>query len=78
MPAEPAVDELAGIERKLMAQAAAELQRLQLTDEERKAIKTAVGCMVLWITENGLLEDESLRLAVVTLRGLLERSGGAK
>lgn len=45
-----------------------------LTDYERKAIKAVVGGLGMWVAENGLADDESLRLAVLTLRGLLERT----
>jgi adenylate kinase family enzyme len=44
-----------------------------LTDAERKAIKTVIGGFGMWVAQNGLADDESLRLAVVTLRSLLER-----
>ena len=44
-----------------------------LTDEEREAIKTAVGGMCLWMKENEVTEDESLRRRCATLRNLLER-----
>jgi hypothetical protein len=44
-----------------------------LTDEERAAIKTVIGGFGMWVAQNGLADDESLRLAVVTLRNLLER-----
>jgi hypothetical protein len=44
-----------------------------LTDEEREAIKTAVGGMCLWMKENEFTEDESLRRRCATLRNLLER-----
>ena len=45
-----------------------------LTDEERAALRTVIGGFGMWVAQNGLADDESLRLAVVTLRGLLERS----
>jgi hypothetical protein len=44
-----------------------------LTAEEREAIKTVIGGFDMWVAQNGLTDDESLRLAVVTLRDLLER-----
>jgi hypothetical protein len=44
-----------------------------LTDEEREAIKTAVGGMCLWMKENEVTEDESLRRRCAVLRNLLER-----
>ena len=44
-----------------------------LTDEEREAIKTVIGGFGMWVAQNGLTDDESLRLAVVTLRKLLAR-----
>ena len=44
-----------------------------LTDEEREAIRTAAGCMGLWMIKEGVAEDESLRWVATTLRGLLER-----
>jgi hypothetical protein len=44
-----------------------------LTDEEREAIKTAVGGMCLWMKENQVTEDESLGRTCATLRSLLER-----
>jgi hypothetical protein len=47
---------------------------VQITDEEREAIRTAIGGFGMWVAQNGLTDDESLRLAVVTLRGLLERT----
>jgi hypothetical protein len=45
-----------------------------LTDEERKAVKTAVGAMGIWMADNNVMEDESMRRAVLTLRSLLERT----
>lgn len=45
-----------------------------ITDEERKAIKTVVGGFGMWVAENGLTNDESLRRAVLTLRGLLAKT----
>ncbi len=45
-----------------------------LTDEEREAIKTAVGAMCLWMADNNVTEDESMRRAVIALRSLLERT----
>ena len=47
-----------------------------LTDEERQAVRTAAGCMGMWMMENGVAEDESMRRSAATLRGLLERLGG--
>jgi hypothetical protein len=46
---------------------------VQITAEEREAIKTAVGGMCLWMKENEVTEDESLRRRCATLRNLLER-----
>lgn len=45
-----------------------------LTDEEREAIRTAIGGFGMWVAQNALTDDESLRLTVVTLRNLLERT----
>jgi hypothetical protein len=44
-----------------------------LTDEEREAIKTAVGAMCIWMADNNVMEDESMRRAVLAIRSLLER-----
>lgn len=44
-----------------------------LTDEEWEAINTVVVGFGMWVAENGLTDDESLRLSVVTIRSLLER-----
>ena len=46
-----------------------------LTDEERAAVRTAAGCMGMWMLENGVTEDESMQRSSATLRGLLERLG---
>jgi hypothetical protein len=45
-----------------------------LTDEEREAIKTAVGAMCIWMTDNNVTEDESMRRAVLAIRDLLKRT----
>ena len=44
-----------------------------LADSERAAIKTVIGGFGMWVAQNGLTDNESLRLAVVTLRNLLAR-----
>ena len=64
---------LAGEVRRLRAVIASEQT---LTDEERAALRTVIGGFGMWVAQNGLTDDESLRLAVVALRGLLERTGG--
>jgi hypothetical protein len=61
------------IRENIIGRLVAENQRLRLTDEEREAIKTAVGGMCLWMKENEVTEDESLRRRCVTLRNLLAR-----
>ena len=50
-----------------------EIERLRLTDREREALRTVIGGFGMWVAQNGLADDESLRLAVVALRSLLER-----
>lgn len=45
-----------------------------LTEAERAALRTVIGGFGMWVAQNGLADDESLRLAVVTLRSLLERT----
>jgi hypothetical protein len=47
---------------------------LTLTDDEREAIKTAVGAMCIWMTDNNVTEDESMRRAVLAIRDLLKRT----
>lgn len=46
-----------------------------LTPEEREAVKTAAGATAIWMADNGVTEDESMRRAIITIRGLLERLG---
>jgi hypothetical protein len=61
------------IRENIIGRLVAENQRLRLTDDERAAIKTAVGGMCLWMKENEVTEDESLRRRCATLRKLLAR-----
>lgn len=60
---------------EIFERAADEIERLRITDEERQAVRTAAGCMGMWMLENGVTEDESMRRSAATLRGLLERLG---
>ncbi len=46
---------------------------VQITDAERESLKTLIGGFGMWVAQNALTDDESLRLTAVTLRKLLER-----
>ena len=61
------------VHANVIARLSAEVERLRITDDERAAIKTAVGGMCLWMKENEVTEDESLRRRCAVLRNLLER-----
>lgn len=67
-------------ESYLMEEAAEEIGRLRreamkmrITAVELGAIKTSAACMGLWMLDNGVSEDGSMRRAAKTLRRLLAR-----
>jgi hypothetical protein len=57
----------------LLREAAAEIERLLLTDDEREAIETSFDALQYAADELGLGQGDCDRLAA-TLRGLLERT----
>ena len=58
---------------QLMAEAAAEIKRLRLTDEERAAVETAMDGYIAWMEDNVALETPRVQAKLATLRSLLAR-----
>jgi len=46
---------------------------VQITDEEREAVKTAMYGYIAWMDDNVLLETPHVQAKLATLRSLLER-----